>query len=41
MKARNNPTKEHHHPLYHPLAILPNSAIRQETYRRNGVMSSS
>lgn len=26
-KRTNNPTREHHHPLYHPLNILPNSAI--------------
>jgi len=28
-QARNSPDKEHHHPLYHPLNMLPNSAIRE------------
>ena len=26
-KRKNNPTHEHHHSLYHPLNIVPNSAI--------------
>ena len=26
-RRKNNPTFEHHHPLYHPLGILPNSAL--------------
>ena len=26
-KKLNNPTRPHHHPQYHPLRMLPNSAI--------------
>ena len=26
-KKLNNPTRQHHHPQYHPLRMLPNSAI--------------
>lgn len=26
-KRKNNPTKKHHHPFYHPLQMVPNSAI--------------
>ena len=28
-KKSNNPTKKHHHAQYHPLGILPNSAIME------------
>ena len=28
-KRKNNPTKKHHHPQYHPLHMLPNSAIME------------
>jgi len=28
-RASNNPIREHHHPQYTPLAIVPNSAILQ------------
>jgi len=28
-QKRNNPVIEHHHPFYHPLNILPNSAIME------------
>jgi len=28
-QRRNSPEKVHHHPLYHPIHILPNSAIRE------------
>jgi len=28
-KRKNNPVKRHHHALYHPLEMLPNSAILQ------------
>lgn len=28
-KRKNNPVKEHHHALYNPLRILPNSAITE------------
>lgn len=26
-KRKNNPLQEHHHPQYHPLKMLPNSAL--------------
>ncbi len=26
-KRRNDPVKRHHHPQYHPLGIVPNSAV--------------
>merc|ERR1711892_479840 len=28
-QARNNPTKEHHHPRYTPTGLLPNSAVKE------------
>ncbi len=26
-KRKNQPTREHHHPLYHDMRIVPNSAV--------------
>ena len=26
-KKKNNPTKKHHHPQFHPLKMVPNQAI--------------
>ena len=28
-KRKNNPTMKHHHPMYHQLKMLPNSAIME------------
>ena len=27
-KRSNNPTRKHHHPLYHPLRMVPNAALK-------------